>query len=49
MILDRHQVWRSHDPTSIQTFDFCEKEGLTHYDSTLVANFPIYVIMGKKV
>ena len=24
-ILDRHQVWRSHDPTSVQTFDFCEK------------------------
>ena len=23
--LDRHRVWPSHDPTSIQTFDFCEK------------------------
>ena len=22
-ILDRHQVWRSHDPMSVQTFDFC--------------------------
>ena len=22
-ILDRHQEWRSHDPMSIQTFDFC--------------------------
>ena len=30
----------------------CEKRwnvNRTHYDSTLVANFPIYVIMGKKV
>ena len=26
LILDRHQVWRSHDPMSIQTFDFCEKK-----------------------
>ena len=26
VILDRHQVWRSHDPTSVQTFDFCEKK-----------------------
>ena len=25
LFLDRHQVWRSHDPTSVQTFDFCEK------------------------
>ena len=25
-ILDRHHVWRSHDPTSVQTFDFCEKK-----------------------
>ena len=25
-ILDRHQVWRSHDPTSIQNFEFCEKK-----------------------
>ena len=23
--LDRHQVWRSHDPMSVETFDFCEK------------------------
>ena len=23
--LDCHHVWRSYDPTSIQTFDFCEK------------------------
>ena len=21
--LDRHHVWRSHDPTSVHTFDFC--------------------------
>ena len=26
VILDRHQVWRSQDPTSVQTFDFCEKK-----------------------
>ena len=26
--LDRHQVWRSHDPTSVQTFDFCEKKAV---------------------
>ena len=26
-ILDRHHVWRSHDPNSVQTFDFCEKKG----------------------
>ena len=25
-ILDRHQVWRSHDPTSVQNFPFCEKK-----------------------
>ena len=24
--LDRHQVWRSHDPMSGQTFDYCEKK-----------------------
>ena len=23
--LDCHQVWQSHDPTSVQNFDFCEK------------------------
>ena len=23
-ILDHHQVWQSHDPMSVQTFDFCE-------------------------
>ena len=26
LLLDRHQVWRSHDPTSVYTFDFCEKK-----------------------
>ena len=26
MLLDRHQVWRSHDPTSVQNFPFCEKK-----------------------
>ena len=26
LLLDRHQVWRSHDPTSVHTFDFCEKK-----------------------
>ena len=25
-LLDRHHVWRSHDPTSIQNFDFCEEK-----------------------
>ena len=25
-ILDRHQVWRSHDPTSVRNFPFCEKK-----------------------
>ena len=25
-ILDRHQVWRSHDPMLVQTFDFCGKK-----------------------
>ena len=24
LFLDRHQVWRYHDPTSAQTFDFCD-------------------------
>ena len=24
--LDRHQVWLSHDPTSVQNSDFCEKK-----------------------
>ena len=24
-ILDHHHVWRSHDPTSVQTFDFCDR------------------------
>ena len=26
MFLDHHQVWRSDDPMSVQTFDFCEKK-----------------------
>ena len=26
LLLDRYQVWRSHDPTSVYTFDFCEKK-----------------------
>ena len=26
IFLDRHQVWRSHDPTCVQTFDFCEEK-----------------------
>ena len=26
MFLDHHQVWQSHDPTSIQNFDFCEEK-----------------------
>ena len=26
ILLDRHQLWRSHDPTSNQTFDFCGKK-----------------------
>ena len=29
-ILDRHQVWRSHDPTSVRNFPFCEKK-MTSY------------------
>ena len=29
-ILDRHQVWWSHDPTSVQTFDFCEEKKRIH-------------------
>ena len=24
--LDCHQVWQSHDPTSVQNFDFCGKK-----------------------
>ena len=37
-ILDRHQVWRSHDPMSIQNFDFCEKKVIIppHCQVTLV-------------
>ena len=26
MLLDPHQVWRSHDPTSVQNVPFCEKK-----------------------
>ena len=29
-ILDRHHVWRSHDPMSVQTFDFCEEKKRIH-------------------
>ena len=29
VFLDRHHVWQSHDPTSVQTFDFCEKKDLS--------------------
>ena len=29
-ILDRHHVWRSHDPMSVQTFDFCEEKKMIH-------------------
>ena len=25
-MLDRYQVWRSHEPMSVQTFDFCGKK-----------------------
>ena len=29
-ILDRHHVWRSHDPMFIQIFDFCEEKKRIH-------------------
>ena len=29
-ILDRHQVWRSHDPTSVRNFPFCEIKKRLH-------------------
>ena len=25
-LLDRHHVWRSHNPTPFQNFDFCEEK-----------------------
>ena len=37
--LDRHQVWRSYDPTSVHNFDFCGKKSdhplLFHFVSLL--------------
>ena len=29
--LDRHQVWLSHDPTSVQNSDFCGKSDHTSF------------------
>ena len=26
LLLDPQQVWRSHDPMSVQNFDFCEEK-----------------------
>ena len=36
--LDRHHLWRSHDPTSVQNFDFCEEK--SDYPPFFIFNSP---------
>ena len=42
-ILDRHHVWRSHDPTSVQTFGFCEENFLFLRASTDTIKYYIMI------